>query len=148
MSNRTTKEKGDITELEVILAFKNLGYQVSIPYGENSNYDIIADVNGKLLKIQCKTSRAASSPNTICFSTSKIHINRTTCKRRTYSAADIDYFATTWKGVCYLIPIKDAPTNQITLRFATPLNNQKSHIRNADDYEISKVLLKIHAGVV
>jgi hypothetical protein len=47
----TTKQKGNLTELQCLSAFCALGCNVSIPYGDNSKYDFIADVNGKLLKI-------------------------------------------------------------------------------------------------
>ena len=57
MINLSSKQKGNLTELQSITAFYKLGYQVSIPYGENSRYDFIADINGKLIKVQCKTSR-------------------------------------------------------------------------------------------
>ena len=70
MINLTSKQKGNLTELKCISAFYELGYQCSIPYGENSRYDFIADVNGKLLKIQCKTSHEVESGtywDNICY---------------------------------------------------------------------------------
>jgi hypothetical protein len=51
-----TKIKGNITEMECMLAFMQLGFEISIPFGEDSRYDFIADINDKLYKIQCKTS--------------------------------------------------------------------------------------------
>lgn len=42
--NLTPKQKGNLTELKCISAFYELGYQCSIPYGENSRYDFIADI--------------------------------------------------------------------------------------------------------
>ena len=61
----TAKEKGNLTELQCMTEFYKSGYKVSIPYGENSRYDMILDVNGHLLKIQCKTSKTVSEE---CFS--------------------------------------------------------------------------------
>ena len=52
-----TKHLGSLTELQCITYLFGLGYDISIPYGDNSSYDFILDVNGKLLKLQCKTSR-------------------------------------------------------------------------------------------
>lgn len=46
-----TKYKGNITEIETILAFMKLGYNVLTPYGDCERYDLVADVNGKFLKI-------------------------------------------------------------------------------------------------
>ena len=63
------KQKGIITELECITAFNKLGYKVSIPYGEDSRYDFIADINGKLIRVQVKTSKYKDeTKNAIIFS--------------------------------------------------------------------------------
>ena len=43
-----TKIKGNITEMESMLAFMKLGYNVSIPFGEDSRYDFVVDINDKL----------------------------------------------------------------------------------------------------
>lgn len=51
MNELATKQKGNLTELQCIAAFYELGYSVSIPYGENSRYDLIADINGRLIKV-------------------------------------------------------------------------------------------------
>ena len=51
-----TKLKGNLTEMQCMLAFMKLGYQISIPFGEDCRYDFIADINNKLYRIQCKTS--------------------------------------------------------------------------------------------
>ena len=50
------KQIGNLTELKCISAFYELGYSISIPYGENNRYDFIADIGGKLIKVQVKTS--------------------------------------------------------------------------------------------
>lgn len=52
----TTKAKGAQTELECITYLHGLGYNISIPWGDNARYDFILDVKHKLYKIQCKTS--------------------------------------------------------------------------------------------
>ena len=40
-----SKQKGNLTELQCITACYELGYSVSIPYGENSRYDFILDLD-------------------------------------------------------------------------------------------------------
>ena len=52
-----TKRIGNITEMEVMLAFVKQGYNVLIPYGDCERYDFVADVNGKFLRVQVKTAR-------------------------------------------------------------------------------------------
>ena len=39
----SSKEKGNLTELQCLTAIYELGYKASIPYGENSRYDFILD---------------------------------------------------------------------------------------------------------
>ena len=63
-----SKQKGNITELEVLTYITKLGYQVSIPFGDRERYDQIWDINGKLLKIQVKTSRLSDDSSYIIFS--------------------------------------------------------------------------------
>ena len=46
-----TKKRGNLTDLQCMTAFMELGYQVSIPFGEDSRYDFVADINDKLYKI-------------------------------------------------------------------------------------------------
>ena len=47
---------GKITELQVAEAFLQRGFQVCQPLVSDSRYDFIVDINGRLLKIQVKTS--------------------------------------------------------------------------------------------
>ena len=55
-----TQKKGTLTELHCILDLTELGIRTLIPTDEASKYDVVADVNGKFIRIQCKTSRWAS----------------------------------------------------------------------------------------
>ena len=52
-----TNKKGAFTEAQILSYILNLGYSVSIPFGDKDRYDQIWDINGKLLKIQIKTAR-------------------------------------------------------------------------------------------
>ena len=47
----STKKKGNLTEMQCMAAFMAQNCNVNIPYGDNSKYDFIADVDGRLLKI-------------------------------------------------------------------------------------------------
>lgn len=49
-----SKDKGNIGESVVLTEFIKRGIQVSIPFGDNARYDLIADFNGRLNKIQVK----------------------------------------------------------------------------------------------
>ena len=142
-----TKKKGNLTELKCLAAFMENECGVSIPYGDNSKYDFIADVNGKLLKIQVKTASPIDEEvNGIKFSCRTTHLNCKGITNLKYSKDDIDYFATYWNHKCYLIPITECST-QKTLRFSPPKNGQLSGITFAKDYELSLQLQKIKEEV-
>ena len=53
MSN--PKEVGEKTEAAILNYFVQRGIPVSVPWGNNQRYDLIIEVNGRLLKAQCKT---------------------------------------------------------------------------------------------
>lgn len=138
-----TKRQGNVTEMECMLAFMNLGYQVSIPFGEDSRYDFIADVNNKLYRIQCKHSSPIIDNNivtSIHFKTVRQSGNQASHWTRTkYTKEEIDYFATSYEGKCYLVPV-DQCSLEKTLRIVPPKNNQTKGITFLKDCELSEVL--------
>lgn len=50
------KDTGDETEAKIIAALVSCGYTVSVPFGDNSKYDLITDDGDQLRRIQCKTA--------------------------------------------------------------------------------------------
>jgi len=132
-----TKQKGLITELHCQLAFSNLGFTVCAPICEDSRYDFIVDVNGKLVRIQCKTCSLLEKQNGIKFSTRSCRSNTQTNLRREYSKEEIDYFYTYYNGKSYLVKVEETSSDK-TLRFSN-LDNL-SNINLAEDYELEKVL--------
>jgi len=140
----STKSKGNLTELQCLAAFVEHGCAVSIPYGDNSKYDFIADINGQLLKIQVKTS-SMKTEGSIKFSCRSTHVN---CKGTTserYTSKDIDFFATYWNNQCYLVPVNECSVEK-TLRFVPPKNGQIKGITFAKDYTLEKQIDKIKGG--
>ena len=51
-----TKQKGDVAEQAVILKALQLGFGVCKPIGDRMPYDLVFDVDGRLLKIQVKSA--------------------------------------------------------------------------------------------
>ena len=138
-----TKQKGNLTELQCIISCYELGYNVSIPYGENSRYDFVLDVNGKLFKVQVKTSRNKKSiknpEDAIVFACRSFNTNASGNIYHRYTKEQIDFFATFWDGRCYLVPVEECSVEK-TLWFAPPANGQKNMISMASDYELAKTL--------
>ena len=142
-----TKKKGNLTELECITELTRLGYLVSIPFGEDSRYDCIIDVNNKLYRIQCKTSSELYDENNVITS-----IRFKTCRqsgncaristRAKYTKEEIDFFATSYRGKCYLVPVEECSLEK-TLRITPPKNGRKQGISFLDDYEASEVISRL-----
>lgn len=51
-----TKLKGDIAEQSVILFVLQKGWGVAKPIGDRLPYDVILDINGRLIKVQVKSA--------------------------------------------------------------------------------------------
>lgn len=134
-----TNITGNITELQCILYFTKLGYQVSLPYGGQARYDFILDLGIKLLKIQVKTPTTNDDNDYIEIECCNSHLSKGKYIKKTYTENDVDYFATFFNNTCYLIPANECNTCK-KLRFTQPKNNQKINVYYAKDYEASLVL--------
>ena len=140
-----TQSKGNLVELQCISKFIELGYECSIPYGNSAKYDFIADVNGQLLRIQCKsashpTDKSTGLPdlNAIQFSCAAQTTNTQKTTRHLYDKTQIDYFATVFNNQVYLIPVEECSTHK-TLRFIPPKNNNPNY-NDAKKYEIENFI--------
>lgn len=111
----STQFKGDITELLVSARLLGLGYIVSKPLTQDSKYDLIVDINHKLIRLQVKTARLNDSVRgeSIKFNCRSTTNNVRECKQRYYSAEDVDYFATYWKNEVYLIPVSECSAEKV-----------------------------------
>jgi Holliday junction resolvase-like predicted endonuclease len=52
------KTKGDLAELKVAADLADRGCRISIPFGEDCDYDLIADYEGRLHRVQVKYTRS------------------------------------------------------------------------------------------
>ncbi len=62
-----TNRIGDVGELAVASRLAQLGYRVSIPFGHDSPYDLIVEVDGKLKKVQVKSITPVNNAHMITF---------------------------------------------------------------------------------
>lgn len=104
------KSKGITTELLCEAYISSLGYNVSIPIGEDCKYDFIADIKGKLIRVQVKTCK--ENENGISISTKSITTSGKENVIHLYSKEEIDFFATFYNHKCYLIPIEECEGNR------------------------------------
>ena len=137
-----TNTIGKITELKVLTYITELGYSASVPFGDKDRYDQIWDINGKLLRIQIKTSRWKNEQQkAISFSCKSSYARRNCTKQHMYTKEDIDYFATYWNNKVYLIPVEECSAEK-TIWFGQPANGC-TKCSFAKDYEVEEVLKKI-----
>ena len=136
-----SKQKGNITELECMLAFIKLGYNVLTPYGDCERYDFVVDVNGKFIRVQVKTSRTNNDGASFSFSGRSCNRKDGKIIHHYYTNEEIDYFATIFDGKCYLIPVEECGADK-KLRILSAKNGQVRGITWAKDYELEEVVKK------
>ena len=131
-----TKQRGNVTEVECMLAFLKLGYNVLTPYGDCERYDFVVDINNHLYKIQVKSANDAHiNDGYIDFQTSNKTTRNGTFVRHAYTSDEIDYFMTSYNNKCYLIPVKECSTCEKRLRFIPPKNGQIKGVSFLEDYK-------------
>jgi len=141
MQQLTTQFKGTITELEVASYLLSLNYIVSQPLVQDSKYDLIVDVNNKLIRLQVKTARQhpKNQGKSIVFNCRSTTNNVRECKQRYYSTEDVDFFATFWDGKVFLIPVNECSSEK-TIWLEKPRNSNCTY---AFDYTAEEVLKNI-----
>lgn len=127
-------QKGNLTELQVMTAAIKAGYTVSIPYGDCDRYDQLWDDKSKILRVQVKTARWKDERQIgiifNCYSVSN-------GKKHKYSSKEVDYFATFWNGICYLVPVNECSSEKTLWFELSPYNYSNSCM--AKDYELKEV---------
>jgi len=103
----STKLKGDIAEQAAILKILELGWGVAKPVGDRLPYDLIADINGKLAKLQIKSAWFNAFDQNYCIDVRRTKTNRRRMIRSLYRNQDFD-FALIYlpeKHVFYVFPV-------------------------------------------
>lgn len=100
-----TKAKGLATELLCQAYLTSLGYNISIPIGEDCRYDFILDINGSLQRIQVKSCQ--ETENGLTFSTRSITTSGHHNINHPYTKEEIDFISIYYNDQCYLIPVEE-----------------------------------------
>jgi hypothetical protein len=143
------KAIGDRSTLAVMLALHDAGYVVSLPFGENTRYDLVIDDGARFRRVQCKTGRLRSGAVRFRTSSSYAHHPNPKITSRNY-LGEVDFFAVYCPetGGVYLVPVADVPLGHSgSLRINPTRNGQKRRIRMADDYEVTNISLGPTAGL-
>jgi Holliday junction resolvase-like predicted endonuclease len=131
------KEKGDLAELRVAADLVDRGCRLSLPYGEDCDYDLIADKDGILHRIQVKYTQSDGRVIGVrCMSHSLT--NGKVRQTKHYTAKTIDWIAVydRTSDRCYYLPASELGSGRshLHLRLAPAKNGQSIGIRQASDY--------------
>jgi hypothetical protein len=131
------KEKGDLAELIVAADIVRRGWEIAIPWGENSDFDLIAYRVDEIQRVQVKyagTPRDTIPVRCCSHSLTNGRVRHT----KHYTAETIDWIAVYHQPSdrCYYVPAAELGSGRryLTLRLAPARNNQSVGIRDAADY--------------
>jgi hypothetical protein len=104
-----TKLKGDIAEQAVVLFALKQGWGVLRPVGDRLPYDLVFDINGKLVRIQVKSAWFDLKSQNYVVDTRRTKTNRRQMIRNNYSGNDFDFAVVYIENlnVFYVIPVNE-----------------------------------------
>jgi len=133
--------RGITTELVCMQKFIELGYIVSVPYGNNSRYDLLVD-NGKTIwRIQCKTAKLYKNGSYYIQTCNKV-ANTTQRKTKHYTKDEVDFIASIIEGQLVIIPVEFIETST-GKRFRTelPKFSPTDNCNLIKDFTVEKYLI-------
>ncbi|WP_440771945.1 group I intron-associated PD-(D/E)XK endonuclease [Natronorubrum sp. DTA28] len=129
------QKRGRATEAIVQAAFAVCDVPVLVPTADDEPYDLVVEVGGRFHRIQCKTAYRKSE-GTVAFETvSRIRRRRDGYDRRGDDGR-AEYFAVydPVNDNRYLIPVTEATSGTMEIRFRAPKNGQRDGINWAEEY--------------
>jgi hypothetical protein len=134
-------QKGNVAEAAVVFAAVKLGIDVYRPVGEGGRCDLVLDIDGRLIRVQCKwASRRGETIVVRCYTSSR---GREGLRRRIYEEGEVDAFAAYCEELdrCFFIPFElFGPRTEINLRLTPTRNNQEFGVNWASAYEFGATL--------
>ncbi len=134
-ASRHPVDVGVRTEAVIAAELVRRGYRVLLPFGFNQRYDLVIDVGGRFLRVQCKTGRLRGG--CVLFSAQSIRSNSAKTFCRDYKG-EVEFFVVHCpdNDALYAIPIEQATISGGTLRVDPTGNGQSRGVRWARDYEL------------
>jgi hypothetical protein len=126
---------GTRTEGAILSELHRRGYRILVPFGQNQRYDLVLEIDGSFLRVQCKTGRLRNG--CVEFSAQSVRVNTKRTVRRNYKG-EIDLFMVHCPetGGTYAVPIDAVTGSNGTLRIHPTANGQEKKVRWARDYEL------------
>ena len=119
--------KGDIAELAVAKRFLELGYWVSLPFGDNTPYDLLIDKDGDIKRVQVKYTTPYKDYISLKF--------RTANGNHYKDCVDFIVAYNPNNSTCYKVSPQDFDIiRSLSLKLNKPKNNQIKGIHLAENY--------------
>ncbi len=142
----SSNQKGAIAELEIAAAAAKLGVEVYRPVSGHSRADLVLDIAGRLMRVQCKWGRLSQSRDVVVVHTGGCRISSSGYVRTTYTIEEVDLFGIYCGELdrCFLVPTElVAGKHGLQLRLSPPRNNQRSCINLAEWYELPGAIAQL-----
>ena len=124
------KTKGSIAEMAVAYRLLKMGWNILFPFGENNRYDLVAERNGKFVKVQVKYVTPRNGTLDVnCKSSNNWSVDK-------YTAKQIDFIAAynSNSGEIYFVSSAKLNSSRIKLRMKPTKNKQRISINKAKDF--------------
>jgi hypothetical protein len=137
----TTNQKGAIAETAIIHAATKLGVAVYKPVADGGRCDLVFDLAGRFVRVQCKWAGRNGDVVVIrCYSSRRAAEG---FRKRSYTAEEVDGVAAYCADLdrCYFLPAAlFSGRVQIDLRLGPTRNNQRHGVNWAKTYEFAATL--------
>lgn len=131
---------GITTELLVAQKFIEKGYIVSIPYGNNSRYDMIVDTDKARYRIQVKHA-SINENGSYTINTSNTVCNASGNSRKYYTKEDVDFIVSVIKDTLVVIPVEMIEHSQSKIfRTELPKYGAKSNCNLIEDFSVERYI--------
>lgn len=129
---RRHRNSGASAEILVAQRFIDRGNIVSFPFSAKADYDLIADCDGSLIRVQVKTIYEGKTYNGIRWMIDFLKPKGMKIKIEKYTKEDCDYIvgACVNKNVCFVFPIEDIlDKRQATFYFENDFHDNHMKIK-------------------
>ena len=137
----SSSQKGAIAEAAIALEAMKLGISVLRPMMEGARYDLVLDVDDRLVRVQCKLARRQADIVSVPCRGSYYTPGKGYIRSR-YTAEEIDGIAAYCPEMnkCFWIPIERcANVTMLNLRLTPTRNGQRAAVNMAGDFPFGAV---------
>jgi hypothetical protein len=128
-----TKSIGEISEAIVMAEFLKAGFPILLPFGDNRRYDMVVDVSGSFLRVQCKTASVHRGGAIIRFNARSTNPPERSCLTSYRNQADLFAVYAPHTKQVYVLPVDECGEVGVWLRLTPAKNNQHLKVRLAEE---------------